>query len=429
MHEVLNLTNTWVWILSFLTFIVGYYYIAREEHYNINKAKPALFMWTFMFLLIWIYFVINWLDIWLLHNETQKIILEISEIFFFLLVAMTFIEVLIDRWVFDVLRKKLLSNWYTYKQLFWILWFLSFFLSPFADNLTTVLILSTVLISISNKKSFLVPSIINIVVASNAWWVWSPFWDVTTLMAWTADKWTFFDFIKLFPSAFIWWLVTALIISFYVKNKKPKVNKKLLKAKLKPWAKSIIILWFFTIFMAVMNQQLFNIPPVWWMMYWLALLQLITYKTKKHDAKNLSIYKDMKRIGLDTLLFFFWILSAVWALDFLWFLDYIANFYTHIWVVWWNITIWFLSAFIDNIPVMSAVLKSSVEMWEYWWLFLTLTIWIWGSLISFWSAAWIWAMWKMKWLYTFWEHFKFFPIILFWYIISIVVFYLQFYIL
>ena len=262
MHEIWNLTNTWVWILSFIVFIVGYYYIAREEHYNINKAKPALFMWTFMFLLIWIYFVFNWLDVWVLHKETQNIILEISEIFFFLLVAMTYIEVLINRWVFDVLRRKLLSKWYSYKQLFWILWFISFFLSPFADNLTTALILSTVLITISDKKSFLVPSAVNIVVASNAGWAWSPFWDITTLMAWTADKWTFFDFIKLFPSSFIWWFVTAFILSFYVKNKVPKLDKRILKAKFKPGAKMVIVLWFFTIFMAVMNQQLFNIPPV-----------------------------------------------------------------------------------------------------------------------------------------------------------------------
>ena len=160
----------------------------------------------------------------------------------------------------------------------------------------------------------------------------------------------------------------------------------------------VIVLWFFTIFMAVMNQQLFNIPPVWWMMYWLALLQLTSYRIKRNHSKNFSIYKNMKRTEVDTLLFFFWILSAIWALHFLWFLDYIVKFYDIVWISWWNVVIWFLSAFIDNVPVMSAVLKANIEMWTYWRLFLTLTVWIWGSLISFWSAAWIWVMWKMKWM-------------------------------
>ena len=111
----LDLTNTWIGYLVLAIFVVWYYFIAREEKYQINKAKPALFIWTFSFLLIWIYFLINGLDIHLLNYEIEKLIIEISEIFFFLLVAMTFIEVMVDRWVFNVLRKKLVNKWYSYK--------------------------------------------------------------------------------------------------------------------------------------------------------------------------------------------------------------------------------------------------------------------------------------------------------------------------
>ena len=74
-----------------------------------------------------------------------------------------------------VLKYKLVSQWWTYKKLFWWIWFLAFFLSPMADNLTTALTLSTVLLTIDKKnKQFLVPSAINLVVAANAWWAWSP---------------------------------------------------------------------------------------------------------------------------------------------------------------------------------------------------------------------------------------------------------------
>ena len=80
----LHLTWTWVGIASLAIFVIGYYFIAAEEKYEINKAKPALFIGTFMFTLIGIYFAINGLDTHHLHDELKVLILEIAEIFFFL---------------------------------------------------------------------------------------------------------------------------------------------------------------------------------------------------------------------------------------------------------------------------------------------------------------------------------------------------------
>lgn len=119
----------------------------------------------------------NGMDSKPLRAEVQHLILEISEIFFFLLVAMTYIEVLIERRVFDTLKYNLVSKGYSYKKLFWLTGTIAFFLSPVADNLTTALILSTVLITIEKEnRNFLVPGAINIVVAANAGGAWSPFW-------------------------------------------------------------------------------------------------------------------------------------------------------------------------------------------------------------------------------------------------------------
>jgi len=198
MHE--TLTHTWVGYLVLGIFIVGYYFIATEEKFKMNKAKPALFVGTFSFMLIGVYFAINHLDPTPLHDELEKLILEIAEIFFFLFVAMTYIESLIERGVFDALKYRLISRGYSYKKLFWITGIIAFFLSPVADNLTTALILSTVLYTIDrNNINFLVPGAINIVVSANAGGAWSPFGDITTLMAWTAGKGEFIDFLALFP--------------------------------------------------------------------------------------------------------------------------------------------------------------------------------------------------------------------------------------
>ncbi len=424
----LDLTHTWVGYLILVFFVVGYYFIAREEKYRINKAKPALFIWTTSFLLIWIYFALNWYDTHLLNEEIEKLIVEISQIFFFLLVAMTYIEVMVDRWVFDVLRKKLIHKWYTYKKLFWVVWLIAFFLSPIADNLTTALILSTVVIAISNDKKFIVASAINIVVAANAWWAWSPFWDITTLMAWTEGKADFLNFLTLFPAAFLWWLTTAWFLSMFLP--KWKIDSWHHKdAHLKLGSKIIIWLWILTIVLSIISHQFLHLPAMWGMMFWLSLLQLFSYRLKvKHwHEKSFNIFHSIKKTEIDTLIFFFWILAAVWSLDFIWYLKYITNYYELVWVNAWNISVWILSAIIDNIPVMSAVLKSPLEMDLAGWLMLTLTVWIWGSLISFGSAAWVGVMAKMKWIYTFNSHMKFFPIILIWYIVSIGVFYIQFY--
>ncbi len=90
------------WVLLAI-FIIGYYFIATEEKYHLDKAKPALFIGTFMFVLMGGFYAVSGLDFKLFEHEIEHLILEIAEIFFFLYVAMTFIEALIERGVFDAL--------------------------------------------------------------------------------------------------------------------------------------------------------------------------------------------------------------------------------------------------------------------------------------------------------------------------------------
>ena len=423
-----NLATTWVGWLSLAVFVIAYYFIATEERYEVNKAKPALFAGTFMFMLIGIYFTINGMSPDGLHDELENLILEIAEIFFFLLVAMTYIETLIERGVFDLMKYKLVSKGYSYKKLFWLTGLLAFFISPVADNLTTALILSTVLFTIDKKNlAFLVPGAINIVVAANAGGAWSPFGDITTLMAWTAGKGEFVDFLYLFPASFLGWGVTAFLLSMSVPSGEPAFDAATEeKPQVQDGGMGVVYLGVGTIVIAVLGHQFFHFPAMWGMMFGLALLKLYSVKLEKGGKKSFDIYVNMQKVENDTLLFFFGILSAVGALHFLGFLEYIHELYGMIGSTAANVGVGFLSAVVDNVPVMSAILKSSPTMGTDQWMLVTMTAGVGGSLISFGSAAGVGVMGRLRGIYTFGSHMKHAWTILVGYIISIMIWYVQF---
>ncbi|WP_291951009.1 sodium:proton antiporter NhaD [Campylobacter sp.] len=425
----LNLAFSGLGISILIIFILGYYFIAMEEKYHLNKTKPALFVGTFSFIVIGIYLAINNFDMQILEESVNHLILEIAQIVFFLIAAMTFIEALIERSVFETLKYKLISKGYTYRKLFWLTGILAFFISPIADNLTTALILSTVLLTIDkDKRDFLIPGAINIVVAANAGGAWSPFGDITTLMVWTAKKADFLEFFALFPASFVGWLVTAYLLSYYVPNVKPDFTKKHLEeVKIKKGGKVFIFLGLFTIASAVFVHSVCDLPAMWGMIFGLSLLSLyICLLNRKKENKKLNVFYYMTCIEMDTLLFFFGILSAVGALHFVGWLAYASNLYTILGTTSVNVGVGILSAIVDNVPVMSAVLKANPSMDHTQWLLVTLTAGIGGSLISFGSAAGVGVMGKMKGIYTFNAHLKYIWTILTGYIISIVIWYIQF---
>ena len=433
MHN-LDLTTTWVGYLSLAIFVVGYYFIATEDRYRINKAKPALLAGTSIFMLIGLYFSINGLDGHILEKEVEHLIVEISGIYFFLLVAMTYIEAMIDRGVFSVLRYRLVSRGYTYKKLFWITGLLAFFISPVADNLTTALILSTVLLTIDKEnKQFLVPGAINIVVAANAGGAWSPFGDITTLMVWVAGKGSFTEFLYLFPASIIGWFITALLLSKFVPDGEPHFHADEKKVEIAEGGKAIIALFALTIAMAVLSHQVLHLPAMWGMMFGLALLKMYVFKINRSSSPTrLNAFSWISKIENDTLLFFFGILAAVGGLHFLGYLEYFTSLYDKFGPTVVNIAVGFLSAIVDNVPVMSAVLKSNPDMGAdatAQWMLVTLTAGIGGSLISFGSAAGVGVMGKMHGIYTFASHMKYAWTVLIGYIISIIVWYVQFEIL
>lgn len=425
-------THPFGWMLL-LIFFIGYYFIVREDKYHLDKSKPALFIGTFMFILIGGFYAFYGLNFIPFKREITQLVYEIAEIFFFLFVAMTFIEALIERGVFNALKGKLIAKGYSYRELFWITGFLAFFISPMAGNLATALILSTVLVTIERKnKAFLVPGAMNVVVAANAGGVWSPFGDITTLMAWTAHKANFSDFLYLFPAAFIGWMVTAYLLVRYVPNldpnneSDPKVAEKI---EILKGGKVIVGIGIATIAISVIAKQVMQLPPMWGMLFGLSVLQLYTYRLKRRHKQDVNIYKSISKVENNTLLFFFGILAAVGALYFAGFLGYVSKLYDMYDPTYINIGVGFISAAINNVPVMSAVLKAKPAIDYTQWMLLTLSAGVGGSLISFGSAAGVGVMSKLHGIYTFSSHIKLAWTVLIGYMVSIAVWYFQFMVL
>jgi Na+/H+ antiporter NhaD/arsenite permease-like protein len=424
------LATSAIGIFSLIVFSIGYYFVATEDKYHIDKAKPALFTGTFLFIAIAVYYAFNGYNLDALHTEVEHLILEIAEIFFFLFVAMTFIESLVHLRVFDSLRYKLLTRGYTYKKLFWMTGVMAFFLSPVADNLTTALILATVLKTIDpHNRKFLVLGAINIVVAANSGGAWSPFGDVTTLMAWNAGKGTFTDFMYLFPSAFAGFAVTAVLLSLFVQDGKPAFDiQTAVRPEMAKGAIPVVYLGIFTIAMAVVSHQFLHLPAMWGMLFGLSLLKLYSFRLKKKYKSDFNVFDSISKIENNTLLFFFGILAAVGALQVLGWLKLFSELYhpSNLGPTITNIIVGFVSALIDNVPVMYAILKANPIMDHAQWMLVTLTAGIGGSMVAFGSAAGVGMMGKLKDVYTFSSHMKYAWTVLLGYIVSVLVWYVQF---
>ena len=187
----------------------------------------------------------------------EHLVSEIGALFFFLLVAMTYINTLSSLNVFQALRAWLLSKGLGFKSLFWATGIITFFLSPVADNLTSALLMSTVALAVSDgNRKFIVPAFVNIIVAANAGGAWSPFGDITTLMVWTAGKVETLKFCYLMIPSIVNWFIPALIMSFFLPKGKPTGTNE--KMAMKPGAKRCMLFFALTIVTAVSFSPVFR---------------------------------------------------------------------------------------------------------------------------------------------------------------------------
>ena len=421
----IDLTTSYVGYISLVIFVLAYAFVMAEEFTHLRKSKPVILSAALIWGIIAYYYSIHFkgsqeeVEYALEHN-----ILEFSELFLFLLAAMTYINALEERNVFNFIRYKLVSRGFNFRQLFVLTGIITFFLSPIADNLTTALVMCSVVLACGKgNPKFLSIGCVNIVIAANAGGAFSPFGDITTLMVWQAGIVEFLTFFNLFIPSVINYIIPAGIMFFFIPKEKPNVSSEIIN--MKRGAKVIIFLGLFTIFSAVNFHNVLHLPPFLGMMFGLSLLGIYSFYFKitfhkKYDDNKFDFLKKVSKAEWDTLLFFFGVILSVGGLGFIGYLTLVSEFlYIGLGPTYANFIVGILSAIIDNIPVMFAVITMNPTMSIDQWLLVTLTAGVGGSLLSVGSAAGVALMGQARGHYTFFGHLKWTPVIFLGYIASI----------
>ncbi len=431
--ELKDFTAHWAGIVCVIIFCLAYSLVVVEEQIHMRKSKPVMvaagIIWTLVAIVYSQHGDDHTAEIMVRHN-----LLEFGELFLFLLAAMTYINTMEDRHVFDKLRSWLVSQGFSLRLIFWMTGGISFLLSPVADNLTTALLMSTVAMAVGGTNiKFISLACINIVIAANAGGAFSPFGDITTLMVWQKGLIHFQTFFVLLIPAIVNWLIPAAIMSFFVSNEKPNVLDE--RVDLKEGAIIVVALFILTIIMAVCAHNYLHLPPVLGMMTGLGFLKLFGYflkmKIKYRNAncpeadtgagalgveyfgdrekkeEDFNIFKKLARAEWDTLMFFYGVILCVGGLGTMGYLTMLSELmYGDLGPTTANVLVGLLSALIDNIPVMFAVLSMLPDMDTAQWLLVTLTAGTGGSLLSVGSAAGVAVMGQARGIYTFFEHLK-----------------------
>ena len=427
----MDLTAHWVGIAAIAIFVLAYSLVIVEEFTHLRKSVPVIFAAGVIWAIIAAQYAIGGIE-----GETEEAVrhflVEFGELFLFLLCAMTYVNSMSERRVFDALRSWLVRRGFSYRQLFWITGVISFFLSPIIDNLTTALVMCAVVLAVGHgNRRFIGIACVNIVVAANAGGAFSPFGDITTLMVWQRGLVDFFTFFALFVPSVVNYIIPAFFMSFAVKNENPSVEDE--EVVMKRGAKRIMFLFGCTIVTAVSFHNFLHLPPFLGMMTGLAYLKIFGHYLNKTtsmvrmgrgsevgDIQAFDSFREVSRAEWDTLLFFFGVIMCVGGLGFIGYLDLVSAYmYIELGPTIANTLVGILSAIVDNIPVMVAVLQMSPEMDLNQWLLVTLTAGVGGSMLSIGSAAGVALMGQARGRYTFFGHLKWTPVIAVGYFVSI----------
>ena len=428
----MNLTGTILGITSLGIFVVAYALVMAEERFHLRKSIPIMIAAGVM----WMLAAAAYAAAGRAADAEELVrgnLLEFGELFLFLLAAVTYVNTMEERQVFDALRARLVAHNLSLRGLFWITGLLAFVISPFADNLTTTLVMGAVVMAIAgDDPRFVTVACINIVVAANAGGAFSPFGDITTLMVWQKGVVSFGQFFRLFLPSAVNWLVPAIIMSLTIRAGQPAPSAR--QVTLRPGARFVIALFVGTIALTVLMHQFLHLPPVIGMMTGLGALQLYAHavhrkavraEQRRRDSPEYSILSGfasedeagdtfdvfgiLARVEWDTLMFFYGVILCVGALGAFGYLTLLSHgLYgaSGLGPTVANTLVGVLSAIIDNIPIMFAVLSMNPAMSTNEWLLVTLTAGVGGSLLSIGSAAGVALMGQARGSYTFVSHLK-----------------------
>lgn len=421
--HAIDMSTTWLGMMALIIFLLAYGLVISEEVLHLRKSKPVIVAAGLIWVLVAVSFS-SYGDTESAHRLIQHNLLEYVELLLFLLAAMTYVNTMEERNVFAALRAWLVSKGLSLKSIFWLTGLLAFFISPVADNLTTALVMAAVVMAVArDNKTFVTLGCINIVIAANAGGAFSPFGDITTLMVWQKGIVDFHEFFVLFVPSIVNWVVPAAIMAPFLPNAVPeRVTEEI---RVKQGGFVIIAMFLGTIALAVSFHSLLHLPSMLGMMTGLGLLKLYGYRLKRIAFKYqesfegntqidprsqdapVDIFHQLQRAEWDTLMFFYGVILCVGGLGAFGYLNMASHLmYDQLGASWANILVGFLSAIVDNIPVMFAVLSMMPSMDLNQWLLVTLTAGVGGSMLSIGSAAGVALMGQARGIYTFFSHLK-----------------------
>ena len=442
--KAIDLTQHTVGYIALISFVGAYFLAITEEITELRKSKPMVFAASIIWLAIAGFYVS------LGTQEQAGIAFRASlegyaELFLFIMVSMTYLNAMEDRGVFENLRVWLLSKNFTYRQLFWITGIQAFFISSICNNLTTALLMGSVILAMGkNNRNFVTLACINVVVAANAGGSFSPFGDITTLLVWQKGVVPFADFFSLLLPAIVNFALPAAIMSFWIPKERPDAVDEI--QEIKRGGITIIVLFLLTLVTATCFENFFSLPPAAGMMLGLTYLQFFSFylqKTNKngdtqsiqhavnleeplysidtkHTEEEFDVFKKVANLEWDTLLFFYGVMVSVSGLSFIGYLDLTSHYlYGENDPTIANILVGIASAFVDNGTIMLAVLTMAPDISQGQWLLVTLTAGVGGSLLAVGSAAGVGLMGQAKGIYTFTSHLKWTPVIALGYAASI----------
>lgn len=446
--QPIDLTMHWAGYLALIIFSVAYILAMTEEVTDLKKSKPMVFAAS----LIWILIA----GVYARGGMSEQAGLAFrsclegyAELFLFIMVSMTYLNAMEDRGVFDSLRVWLLSKNFTYRQLFWITGFQSFFISSGCNNLTTALLMGSVILAMGkDSPRFVTLSYINVVVASNAGGSFSPFGDITTLLVWQKEVVPFADFFALLIPAIVNFVIPAAIMNFFIPKERPSAVMEAQTMQRGGWV--IIFLFVLTIITSACFENFLRLPPAAGMMLGLTYLKFFSYylqktreshfvlmdmdlssvnigysdstSSKDHEEAEVKktlvkevpfdIFQKVANLEWDTLLFFYGVMVGVGGLSFIGYLSVASqHLYGSIDPTVANILVGIASAFVDNGTIMLSVLTMAPNISEGQWLLVTLTAGVGGSMLAIGSAAGVGLMGQAKGIYTFTSHLKWTPVI------------------
>jgi Na+/H+ antiporter NhaD/arsenite permease-like protein len=386
--------------LLIVIFVLGYTAIATEHAIKINKAASALITGV----LCWVTYILFTPDKHIVSEQLTEHLGELSGILFFLLGAMTIVELIDVHNGFDIITKRI--NQTNKRKLLWIVSFITFFLSPVLDNLTTTIVMVSLIRKLISDPRQRLSFVCMVVIASNAGGAWSPIGDVTTTMLWIGGQITAANIImQLIIPSLVCMIVPLIILTYQLKGnvERPAPDKSENNPIISVKTQNIVFFSGISILILVpVFKTLTHLPPYMGILLGLGILWVITeiiHGKKNGDDKHfLSVAYALRKIDTPSILFFLGILVSIAALQVTGILTNVAEWMdsnlknTNIIVI----TFGLLSSIVDNVPLVAASQGMySLEQFptdHYFWEFLAYCTGTGGSILIIGSAAGVAAM-------------------------------------